>query len=928
MGNELLNIILSLSFSGTLLGFIILAIKPVISRFVSKKWQYYIWIFVVLRMLTPFTIEINFVNHLLEQTQSLFQSKKTIVSEINTDLDFNSSNLESNNIDISNTESFSTIGDLDSNAPNDYITNHTDNTKEMFPDTNIENYNDSKKKTRSTLSSFLSYAWIFWIFGAILLFVVKLVDYNNFIRYIKINNKPITDESILSLMDDVLMDYHIKQNIPLYHNPLVISPMLAGAFHPFIVIPDNSNISRKQLYYVFSHELTHFKRKDIWYKWLIQITICIHWFNPFLYLMNRELNRACELSCDESVIKHCNESERKAYGNMLLDVADLMITYRNNVLSTTLIENKNYMKERLKQIMTYKKLPKTAILASALSVCLIATTGVIIGAKKLPFTNSSEIASTSNPKLQSQAISNSQSKSTPEESNNSNLSSITNSVSSYNYGDNILDSSTIVNLYDNNELIAKNDISRNTIFNSYSKSEHNCKAKSLKLNGSHTLATVYIKKDTTINMKYKATLQSGNYKIVLIQPDKKVTILAEGTGNTTVSIPLKKGRNCIKMIGKDCTVKNLEIKFDKVASSALEKWFSSEQQERATLFLQNLRNNKPVDTSELTEIAVFMTSKELSECLSLFLKQNIILPEDQLEELLPFIDSKTIETYLNQYPKANSFSQDFIESLAPFVDSNTLFSILQNNINNSSIDQIELLCSLAPFMSSNDIGSYLIKLQKKGFNISIDNLSDLAPFMDSNSLNSCLKEIIKTNSSISVDDLTDLAPFLDSSSIRSSLNELTKKNSSITVDDLIDLAPFIDSSTISSCFTTLIENGTSANVDDLVDLTPFLNSSTIASCLKYFIKNGVSVTIDDLIDLAPFIDSSTIDSCFTTLIKNGVSVDIDDLISLAHFMNSDTITFCLEKLVKNNVDIDTDDLIALAPFMDSSSISNLLKNLF
>lgn len=30
--------------------------------------------------------------------------------------------------------------------------------------------------------------------------------------------------------------------------------------------------------------------------------VCIHWFNPFVYLLEKEVNRACELSCDEAVV--------------------------------------------------------------------------------------------------------------------------------------------------------------------------------------------------------------------------------------------------------------------------------------------------------------------------------------------------------------------------------------------------------------------------------------------------------------------------------------------------------------------------------------------------------------------------------------------------------------------------------------------------
>lgn len=40
------------------------------------------------------------------------------------------------------------------------------------------------------------------------------------------------------------------------------------------------------------------------------ITICLHWFNTFVYLIGREINLACELSCDETVISKLNTEEK------------------------------------------------------------------------------------------------------------------------------------------------------------------------------------------------------------------------------------------------------------------------------------------------------------------------------------------------------------------------------------------------------------------------------------------------------------------------------------------------------------------------------------------------------------------------------------------------------------------------------------------
>ena len=42
---------------------------------------------------------------------------------------------------------------------------------------------------------------------------------------------------------------------------------------------------------------------DMFYKWLIQIVVCVHWFNPFVYLLEKEVNKSCELSCDEKALQ-------------------------------------------------------------------------------------------------------------------------------------------------------------------------------------------------------------------------------------------------------------------------------------------------------------------------------------------------------------------------------------------------------------------------------------------------------------------------------------------------------------------------------------------------------------------------------------------------------------------------------------------------
>ena len=95
--------------------------------------------------------------------------------------------------------------------------------------------------------------------------------------------------------------------------------MLIGIVRPYIIIPD-INFNEKQLKNILLHEIVHLKRFDIAVKWLTMIASSIHWFNPLMYFIKKEINTSCELACDEAVIKNLSPSEKQAYGDTLISV--------------------------------------------------------------------------------------------------------------------------------------------------------------------------------------------------------------------------------------------------------------------------------------------------------------------------------------------------------------------------------------------------------------------------------------------------------------------------------------------------------------------------------------------------------------------------------------------------------------------------------
>lgn len=163
---------------------------------------------------------------------------------------------------------------------------------------------------------------------------------------------------------------------PLYVSRAVKTPLTLGLFSPRIILPAGLG-EGEMLQNVLRHELTHVRRRDTLYKWLALAVFSVHWFNPLTYLFRRELDRACELSCDEALLRSMTREEKRAYGNTLLQMA-ASGALPAGVVATTFATEKKNLKERLEQIMTYRK-SFARVLAAVLALALLAGCGVIAG---------------------------------------------------------------------------------------------------------------------------------------------------------------------------------------------------------------------------------------------------------------------------------------------------------------------------------------------------------------------------------------------------------------------------------------------------------------------------------------------------------------------------------------------------------------------
>ena len=118
------------------------------------------------------------------------------------------------------------------------------------------------------------------------------------------------------------------------------------------------------------HESVHIKYADNIWKLAAVFAVCIHWFNPLVWLMYVFINRDIEMACDEQVILRCGEDFRKEYAMVLLNLAEKQ--YKLSFFANGF--GKNSIKERIVAIMKFKKtttigaLGAAVILAGAVTV--------------------------------------------------------------------------------------------------------------------------------------------------------------------------------------------------------------------------------------------------------------------------------------------------------------------------------------------------------------------------------------------------------------------------------------------------------------------------------------------------------------------------------------------------------------------------------
>lgn len=144
----------------------------------------------------------------------------------------------------------------------------------------------------------------------------------------------------------------------------ISSPFVMGIFQPRIYLPSSTPMNERR--FIVAHERHHIRRGDPVWKLLGYIALCLHWFNPLVWLAFCLAGKDMEMSCDEAVIKRLGEHIRADYSQALLRLA----THKRMVSGMPLAFGEGDTKGRVKNMAKWKK-PKVWVSALCAALCLV-----------------------------------------------------------------------------------------------------------------------------------------------------------------------------------------------------------------------------------------------------------------------------------------------------------------------------------------------------------------------------------------------------------------------------------------------------------------------------------------------------------------------------------------------------------------------------
>lgn len=166
------------------------------------------------------------------------------------------------------------------------------------------------------------------------------------------------DDQCTDLLCKVFEETGKKHRVMVCKDAGICMPMGIGIRQWHILLP-NQEYTDEELYYILLHEYTHFLNGDLVIKILVHIYCCIFWWNPFVYLLKKDLDQSLEIQCDLCVTENMSYKDTADYLQTIVSSLKVMGGKRKSAAVNNSVSlgkgSKNEVLERFKTVQKNKE---------------------------------------------------------------------------------------------------------------------------------------------------------------------------------------------------------------------------------------------------------------------------------------------------------------------------------------------------------------------------------------------------------------------------------------------------------------------------------------------------------------------------------------------------------------------------------------------
>lgn len=219
---------------------------------------------------------------------------------------------------------------------------------------------------------------LFWLAGAIAT-VLKFGERTFRIRREKERCFP-CKMYVQKIFEDCKRELGIRRSIEVLQGYRIQIPMTAGMLKPCVFLPVE-DMEEEQLKTCIYHELTHYKKHDIFWNYIACLMVCIHWYCPWIRTVFRKNDEWSEVICDLSTIGYVGSAKR--YFTTIFEMSQKsqgIKAYR----AACLFESQDSLEQRIYYAMMYRKQKKikyVAVIAMTVIFCGMSVTSTLAVSK-------------------------------------------------------------------------------------------------------------------------------------------------------------------------------------------------------------------------------------------------------------------------------------------------------------------------------------------------------------------------------------------------------------------------------------------------------------------------------------------------------------------------------------------------------------------